>query len=182
MSYTCENCGKITEERFGSGRFCSRACANTRVHSVETKERIRLGVNKQTVCNCQFCDKEFNNLTAKASHERLCPVNPNRLPNPSRQHEDKLQRHVVLYGANKVTLDITYGELKQYREGQPVCEICGKAVSEVTKWDSKFAAKNLCVDHDHATGKFRGLLCQICNRQLGWYENNREKINQYLDK
>ena len=182
MSYTCEKCGKITEEKFGSGRFCSRACANTRTHSAETKERISRGIQKQNICFCQFCGKEFNTLTAKASHERLCESNSNKLDNPSTQHEDKLKRQVVLYGANKVTLDITYNELEQYRADHPTCEICGKTVTEVTKWDSKFAAKNLCIDHDHNTGKFRGLLCQICNRQLGWYENNKENIQKYLDK
>jgi hypothetical protein len=182
MSYTCEKCGKVSEEKFGSGRFCSRACANSRAHSAETKERIRQGVNKQTICSCQFCNKEFVTLAAKASHERLCECNPNKLPNPASLRSGKQDRSVVLYGANKVALDITYRELEQYRESHPVCEICGKAVQEVTKWDSKFAVKNLCIDHDHTTGKFRGLLCQICNRQLGWYENNREKINNYLDK
>lgn len=184
MSYMCERCGKLVEDtdKFGSGRFCSRACANARDHSAETKERIRQGVNKQTLCHCQFCDKEFNTLTAKASHEKLCKSNPNRMENPSGQHEQKLKRNVVLYKANNLVLDITYAELEQYREAHKVCEICGKPVSEVTKWDSKFAAKKLCIDHDHATGKFRGLLCQICNRQLGWYENNKENIIKYLDK
>ena len=182
MSYTCEKCGKITEEKFGSGRFCSRACANTRTHSAETKERIREGMLKPTLCNCQFCGKEFSILTAKASHERLCSLNPNAMINPATLRGDKKSRNVVLYSWPRVTLDITYGELEEYRETHPVCEICGKTVSEATKWNSKFAVKNLCIDHNHTTGKFRGLLCQICNRQLGWYENNKENINKYLDK
>lgn len=38
--HTCECCGKVMIEKFGSGRFCSRACANTRKHSEETKEKI----------------------------------------------------------------------------------------------------------------------------------------------
>ena len=182
MSYICEKCGKVTEEKFGSGRFCSRACANTRKHSEATKEKIRQGINKQIICQCQFCGKEFSTLSAKASHERLCKQNPNQLLNPALHRGPKVDRHVVLYGVNNVTLDITYGELDSYRNTHPVCEICGKAVHEVTKWESKFAAKNLCIDHDHTTGKFRGLLCQICNRQLGWYENNKENIQKYLDK
>ena len=51
MSYICERCGKLVEDRdkFGSGRFCSRACANTREHSTETKEKIRKGVNKYSL-------------------------------------------------------------------------------------------------------------------------------------
>ena len=38
--YICERCGKETLEKFGSGRFCSRACANKREHSEETKKKI----------------------------------------------------------------------------------------------------------------------------------------------
>lgn len=36
-----------------------------------------------------------------------------------------------------------------------VCELCGEA------------KENLCVDHDHATNKVRGVLCRKCNRALG---------------
>ena len=38
--HTCECCGKIMTEKFGSGRFCSRACANRHKHSEETKQKI----------------------------------------------------------------------------------------------------------------------------------------------
>lgn len=41
---TCERCGKVMTEKFGSGRYCSRACANTREHSEETKQKISRGV------------------------------------------------------------------------------------------------------------------------------------------
>ena len=185
MSYICERCGKVVEdtEKFGSGRFCSRACANARERSAEVKEKISKGLKKETVCFCTYCGKEFNTLQAKASHERLCDKNPARLPNPSGQasHKAKLSRPVVLYHSQENTiLDITYGELEQYRKTHPVCEICGRPVEETVKYRGKFAVKQLCVDHDHSTNKFRGLLCQVCNRQLGWYENNKDKIKKYL--
>lgn len=38
------------------------------------------------------------------------------------------------------------------------------------------------VDHDHATGKVRGILCRGCNTKLGWYEQNSDKIVKYLEK
>lgn len=36
------------------------------------------------------------------------------------------------------------------------------------------------VDHDHETGKYRGLLCKTCNFGLGVYEKNRESFEKYL--
>lgn len=43
----CENCGKTMAVFYGSGRFCSRSCANTRQHSDETKAKIgKSGLNR----------------------------------------------------------------------------------------------------------------------------------------
>lgn len=44
------------------------------------------------------------------------------------------------------------------------CAIC--------KTDEVSLPKNLSVDHDHSTGKVRGLLCQHCNLGLGHFKDN----------
>lgn len=38
--HKCEHCGKVMERKYGSGRFCSKFCANSRKHSSESKEKI----------------------------------------------------------------------------------------------------------------------------------------------
>lgn len=35
--HTCEKCGKIMTERYGSGRFCSRVCSNSHAHTSESR-------------------------------------------------------------------------------------------------------------------------------------------------
>lgn len=35
--HLCEHCGKVMTELYGSGRFCSKACANAREHTMESR-------------------------------------------------------------------------------------------------------------------------------------------------
>lgn len=52
------------------------------------------------------------------------------------------------------------------------CEICGLR-----------SDMNLCLDHEHLTGAFRGWLCRNCNVGLGHFRDNPEaleKAAQYL--
>lgn len=36
--------------------------------------------------------------------------------------------------------------------------------------------RRLAVDHDHSSGKIRGLLCSLCNRTLGGFKDSIEKL------
>lgn len=55
------------------------------------------------------------------------------------------------------------------------CAICGRTQTWVTKKGS------LSVDHDHQTGKIRGLLCHPCNRALGFFREDPDLIQHALD-
>lgn len=48
--HTCEKCGTIMTEKFGSGRFCSRACANSKVKSKESRQKTRSALLKRFSC------------------------------------------------------------------------------------------------------------------------------------
>lgn len=135
---------------------------------------------------CQFCGRQCKNKNSLVQHEIRCKQNPDHIEcfgnkGNVQEHYRNCENRLVKC-ANGDILDITQKFLREYREKQTVCEICGKTVAETTKWESKYKPKQLSIDHDHNTKKIRGLLCQCCNRQLGWYEKNKDKILSYLLK
>ncbi len=50
------------------------------------------------------------------------------------------------------------------------CGICG----------SEIKGKNKHVDHDHKTGKIRGVLCDNCNHMLGMSHENIELLKKAI--
>lgn len=82
-----------------------------------------------------------------------------------REHERRVQN---VYGLPPGG----YERLYNYQGG--VCAICRRATG---------ASRRLSVDHDHKTGKVRGLLCRPCNDILGQIRDSPEaarRIVQYL--
>jgi len=74
-------------------------------------------------------------------------------------------------------LDIKdYDKLNASQNG--LCAICNEP-------ETYYRNKVLSVDHDHETGRIRGLLCNTCNRALGLLKDNKNVlINaiKYLEK
>ncbi len=67
---------------------------------------------------------------------------------------------------------INYGDYsRMLGEQNGLCAICGKPASGGIK-----SAARLHVDHDHATGAVRGLLCSRCNQGIGYFSDNPELL------
>ena len=82
---------------------------------------------------------------------------------PSKHREQKLKKR---YGLTEEQ----YNTILAEQEGK--CGICKRY-------------RRLSVDHDHKTGKNRGLLCSNCNSGLGLFEENQNVLTsakQYLQK
>jgi hypothetical protein len=68
-----------------------------------------------------------------------------------------------------ITADV-YWQLYEFQGG--TCYIC--------RW-AKGKTKRLCVDHDHETGEVRGLLCNRCNRMVGFARDSSEYFQRAAD-
>jgi hypothetical protein len=83
----------------------------------------------------------------------------------------------------KTKFGITLEQYQEMFDAQGgVCAVCGKPeTSKSNTGDDKL----LAVDHDHKTGKVRGLLCHKCNAGIGHFDDNEsllDKAIRYLRK
>lgn len=53
------------------------------------------------------------------------------------------------------------------------CDICSTDIPG-------FGRKKLCIDHDHITGAFRGMLCQKCNLGLGNFNDDPNLLKKAI--
>lgn len=76
-SYYCEKCGKLVIKKFGSGKFCSRKCANSRVQTLEQNKlrSIKLKSNPHGFTSLQYKIKRKQQLINKICKYR---ENPNK--------------------------------------------------------------------------------------------------------
>lgn len=62
-----------------------------------------------------------------------------------------------------------YDAMHAVQEGR--CAICGRS-KDNTRWG------RLGVDHDHTSGVIRGLLCDPCNRGIGFFQDNPDVLER----
>lgn len=126
---------------------------------------------------CKECDMEIVGRNKKAV---FCTKDCNDL-----HHKRKAPSRSLLE-VRKLAIKYKYGlEWADYErmhtENEGRCEICQAPLSLLKAADTETAY----VDHCHTSGKVRGLLCNPCNRGLGYFRDSRlhlQKAMEYLDK
>lgn len=97
---------------------------------------------------------------------------------PKGSHWRKRNKERAALAEKKSSLKRKYGlswedyvELYNLQKG--CCPICGSFMKLLPE---KNCLISTCVDHDHATGKVRGLLCRPCNLGLGNFRESKEAL------
>lgn len=114
--HTCERCGKVMTEKFGSGRFCSRACANSRPHSNEEREKISTTLKKYTKDVIQIKAKRYNKIPNKCVIcGKILTYNHKNRKTCSKECAKQLQSKVMLELCKKKGIHRT--SIKTYKYG-----------------------------------------------------------------
>lgn len=100
--------------------------------------------------------KECKNKESREWYEK----NKDRKRELSKQYKH-IKKNQDLQKAYGITLD-EYNRM--LAEQSNCCKICNTHQDKLKRI--------LCVDHNHVTGKVRGLLCDNCNRSLGLLKDN----------
>lgn len=107
---------------------------------------------------CKECDKAYRE------------VNKEKLLQQSRESYHRKTDHQKRDGALKKKYGITHQDyLDMLKAQESKCAVCDLPEKENING-------RLCVDHNHETGKVRGLLCNSCNRALGFLQDDAQVL------
>jgi hypothetical protein len=167
-----------TAMRDGKAHTCKQCC-NEKLKEWQRSKRPRrtTAINRRPgrwiLKPCEFCGEEFN-VRQMIKHLPRCPKNTNArgpkvdyapLENMKAisDQADAKRKANARYWNLKVSYGITpadYDRMLAEQEGR--CFICREEPTMNNR-----SERSLHVDHDHATGQVRGLLCTRCNHLVG---------------
>lgn len=137
---------------------------------------------------CKVCQEEkllteFKvNKSAKLGYENICKKCANKKDNERhkkiKEDPDSYKKYLRSAFARKIKscYGLTVDQYTKLTDKYKVCQICGEEFSDkVTPH----------IDHNHATGKVRSLLCRKCNLLLGYAKDSTQILKsaiKYLKK
>ena len=139
------------------------------VDNFHVNARFRDGFYPQ----CTICVRAADRLLYATSEDRREKVRTKsrewRRENLERARRSDRKKHLRRkYGLTEEG----YLVLLQAQDGR--CAICGNEQTDGRR-------DSLDVDHDHSTGQLRGLLCGQCNKGLGTFGDDPQKLRKAAD-
>jgi predicted nucleic acid-binding Zn ribbon protein len=176
----CAHCGKSFTDRKWNAVYCSQQCHHRATYAMKIAGRERAYA---------ACDQCGGSMAGRRVDARFCSVKCGSDHHNARLAADlRANRKPCDYCGNPIPINRhrfcsdeckrdarrpeTYGlsgdELAALLAQHSVCAICGTSA-----WGSKGPQ----VDHDHATGAVRGVLCTKCNRGLGLFNDDPSRLS-----
>ena len=152
----CKRCNEKTEH-YVANSGC-KTCRKVNIDYAKVK-REQLGLKYYDGSPCKTCGNTLR-YTSSRNCVECQKKNRHWYEDKSNQTDKKFHQIKHNYGIDK---DEWYWMLK---EQNYQCKICKKEMN-IEKNSS-----DICVDHDHKTGKVGGLLCSNCNKGLGNFKDD----------
>ncbi len=163
----CSRCKRLLPEssfkiKNGKPYYMCKECE--REYMVEYRQRNRDHISKQ---HSEYM-KVYKENKAKAEHlrdySRNYMRNRNGVSEDNYRGKNRLKKGQTKYARAQIIKMSRYNLTPEQFDALPeYCEVCGSTT-------------NLCIDHDHSTGKVRGTLCSRCNQALGLMRDNHKNI------
>lgn len=122
-------------------------------------------------------DHFYRHKKSKDGHQGYCKPCANIKLNDYRKNNPTVIKTIRDKSLRKTRYGILDNEYQQkLKEQKNLCAICCKEC---------VSGRNLAVDHNHATGQIRGLLCSNCNTSLGGFRDDVALLQEaikYLEK
>lgn len=162
-------------QRTAEHRAAMRAGCKGRPAHNKGSHKSPLGHSNDSVARrCETCRAGFQCKVKNIARGggRFCSrrCNPSywpKEPTVSKYRRQHLKRY---YGLSPAQFE----EMAKRQEGR--CPLCDEAPRRCG------GRRNaLVVDHNHSTGRVRGLLCNSCNRALGWFGDDLERVRRAVE-
>ena len=150
--------------------YCSREC----------NKIARASDAKKYFADYHIANREKKNAVAREWKEK----NKDRLPQLSKQYRERFRDKVFL--VNRKFTHKKYGISQDifdamFESQRGLCAICNLPETKLIRGE----LVTMSIDHDHNTGKVRGLLCAKCNTGLGQFKDNIDNMRnavKYLER
>lgn len=174
-----DNFNKDKRKSDGLNIWC-KSCTKIYLKDYYQKTKVR-DLEKKNTYNKKYREEHKEEIKQKAVIYRKHTREARKIYSKSYKEKNKSEiKNSILKRHFGITLE-TYNELAINQNN--LCLICNKPEMGIDKRSNK--RRLLAVDHDHKTGKVRGLLCSKCNRGLGYFNDNVELLKNsinYLEK
>ena len=189
----CKLCGKPFYQRRKSQQFCSQDCSNKAFPGTGGRKPARgLEPRDCIVCAEQFQPYRASSVTCSQQCYRETPSWRESQHRQDARPERQARKNELRRGSERVR---AYNRMKQLeRYGITVeqhdvmlttqdglCAICGQPPDP----GGVRATSRLHTDHDHLTGRVRGLLCNNCNRGIGCFADDPARLRaaaEYIER
>jgi hypothetical protein len=193
---SCNLCWNIYQrERYLEKHGKHKRTVREKIRESDPKQCIKCGevkpLNEFTFHNrnkgqhrnfCHDCEKEWISKYHKTPHgkqkrKEWVENNKEKILEYKKlyKHDALKQARLKVYHRTRwllVNFNMTVNDyMTMYEQQDGKCAICG-----TNEMNGK--RKNFCIDHNHTTGKVRGLLCHNCNVSVGLMKESPELFNK----